>query len=1054
MPELFDALRQAVAERYVIERELGHGATATVYLAKDLRLPRKVALKVLHPELALAVRKERFQREIEIASRLTHPHILGLIESGAAGGFLYYVMPYLDGETLGERLAREGRLPVADAVQIAREVADALDYAHRAGVIHRDIKPANILLSTGHAWVADFGIARAIAADDARVTDTGVRLGTPAYMSPEQSSGAAELDGRTDLYSLGVVLYEMLTGKLPFEGPSIQSVLVQQMMDPVPPVRAERPEVPEHLEQIVARTLTKDRAERFNSAAEFAAALVSGEVGPDPRRQARYRAMASVGLTAALVALWIWADPLGSNTATPASGDRSGAPKGLDTLRYVILPFDPEQGAAAPPHLDQLLQDAVTRWRGITVVDRFQVRDALSRRDSGSLSPGTALAVSSDLGAGRFVRGEVSRIGDSLRIRAGLYDATGEGSPLREGAVKLGSDLAGADSGFAALTEQLLFGSTAPVGRREAATGTLSFPARLAQGRGLASVERWDIAPADSAFVAATEFDPDYAQAHLWLAQVRFWSGAAPATWRSAAERAAAGRGRLSTHDRALSDALVAFGRGELPRACAGWDHLTRATQYDFSAWYGLATCLTRDDAVVRDPSTASGWRFRTSYHHALNAYQRAFQLLPSIHTSLRASGYSFVRRLLFTSGNDYRVGHSLSPDTTTFAAYPSWRRDSLLLIPFRTGEVREGRPWTIPDDAATAIHRERERFHDVATAWASAFPQSADAVEALAISLELLGDPSCVDTLRRARALAIDPGQRLRIASTAVWMQLKFSVPADLPNIRAARRLADSLLASASSAPANDLLLLVSLAAVSGRAHLAASLSQQSGVQRRPDLPDSERAPSLIARKGRALLAFAALGGPGDSLDVLEQSIESAIENVMAPSQREVARLEWLARPATLAFPQHRLRSITQLEGRGDYLLDAQAAFLRGDTVTVRRLLENVRAARRRIAPADLTIDGLYPEAWLLAGLGDYRGAIDWLDPTLEALPGTAPHIFADPARAGALVRAMALRAELASHVGDHQTAQRWGRVVGILWSDADQFLVPTVQRMNLLSR
>src|SRR5438876_6741 len=232
----------------MVERELGHGGNAVVYLARDLRHPRQVAIKVLSPELAQSVQTERFLREIEIAAGLTHPNILPLYDSGEADGFLYYVMPYVEGASLRIRLIRERQLSLDEALQLAGEVADALSYAHSHDVIHRDIKPENILLSSGHALVADFGIARAItAAGGDRLTQTGLIVGTPGYMSPEQASGSSHLDGRSDQYSLACVLYEMLAGELPYTGPTAQAIIAKQLTEPLPHLRTVR-EVPGTLE--------------------------------------------------------------------------------------------------------------------------------------------------------------------------------------------------------------------------------------------------------------------------------------------------------------------------------------------------------------------------------------------------------------------------------------------------------------------------------------------------------------------------------------------------------------------------------------------------------------------------------------------------------------------------------------------------------------------------------------------------------------------------------------------------------------------------------------
>jgi serine/threonine-protein kinase len=272
--DLLDSLRSALAGRYAIERELGAGGMATVYLADDLKHGRKVAVKVLRPELAAALGPNRFPREIRILARLQHPHILPLLDSGEAEGFLFYTMPYIDGESLRQRIDRDGALPMHEAVRITREVADALDYAHRHGVIHRDIKPENILLQDGRPVVADFGIALAVsAAAGGRMTETGLSLGTPHYMSPEQATAEKDLTNRSDIYSLGSVLYEMLTGDPPHVGASAQQIIMKIVTQEAEPVAKLRRSVPPNVSAAVARSLEKIPADRFDSARAFSEAL-------------------------------------------------------------------------------------------------------------------------------------------------------------------------------------------------------------------------------------------------------------------------------------------------------------------------------------------------------------------------------------------------------------------------------------------------------------------------------------------------------------------------------------------------------------------------------------------------------------------------------------------------------------------------------------------------------------------------------------------------------------------------------------------------------------
>ncbi len=291
-----ERLRAALADRYRIEREIGAGGMATVFLAHDLKHDRDVAIKVLHPDLGAALGGERFLSEIRTTARLQHPHILPLLDSGDADGLLFYVMPLITGETLRDRLDREQQLPVPDAVQIAREVADALGHAHGLGVVHRDIKPENILLQGGHALVADFGIALAVqSAGGQRMTQTGLSLGTPQYMSPEQAMGERSIDARSDLYALGAVTYEMLVGEAPFTGPNVQAIVARLLSEVPRGLSAQRKSVPEHVEAAVLQALEKLPADRQASAAEFAAALTQG-TGTRPITMAT-RAVGPLGLS-------------------------------------------------------------------------------------------------------------------------------------------------------------------------------------------------------------------------------------------------------------------------------------------------------------------------------------------------------------------------------------------------------------------------------------------------------------------------------------------------------------------------------------------------------------------------------------------------------------------------------------------------------------------------------------------------------------------------------------------------------------------------------------
>jgi serine/threonine-protein kinase len=319
MSGILARLSGVLAERYRLEREIGAGGMATVYLAQDLRHDRMVALKVLRPELAAVIGAERFLAEIKLTANLQHPHILPLFDSGAADSFLFYVMPFIEGESLRDRLRRDKQLPVDEAVRIATEVASALDYAHRHGVVHRDIKPENILLHDGSALVADFGIALAASkAGGDRMTETGMSLGTPHYMSPEQAMGQREITARSDVYALGAVLYEMLTGDPPFTGSTAQAVVARVVTESPRPLLPQRHTIPPHVEAAVLAALEKLPADRFATAAQFAEALADSRrttartiasVVPAPmhdRWRRRFWAAAGVALVLLAVAAWGW----------------------------------------------------------------------------------------------------------------------------------------------------------------------------------------------------------------------------------------------------------------------------------------------------------------------------------------------------------------------------------------------------------------------------------------------------------------------------------------------------------------------------------------------------------------------------------------------------------------------------------------------------------------------------------------------------------------------------------------------------------------------------
>ncbi len=379
MTDWQERLARGLAGRYTIERELGQGGMGAVYLARDLRHDRLVALKVLKPDVSAEIGAERFQREIRLAAGLTHPHILPVFDSGEADGLLFYVMPNMEGRSLRERMDRERQLPLDEALRITREVASALDYAHRQQVVHRDIKPENILLHEGAAMVADFGIGKALSGNGS-VTQTGIALGTPAYMSPEQAGGEPDIDGRSDLYSLGCVLYEMLTGEPPFTGPTAQAVITKRFVSPIPRVRAMR-DVPDSVDDAVTRALARTPVDRYPTAAQFAEALMQRLESPGTYR-------------------------------TPPDAQKPQVQKGIAVLPFTNMSADPENEYFSDGMTEEII-NALAKVPGLQVASRsscfaFKGKEVDVRQ------------VGDKLGVNSVLEGSIRKVGSRIRMTAQL----------------------------------------------------------------------------------------------------------------------------------------------------------------------------------------------------------------------------------------------------------------------------------------------------------------------------------------------------------------------------------------------------------------------------------------------------------------------------------------------------------------------------------------------------------------------------------------------------------------------------------------------------------
>jgi TolB-like protein len=605
---------------------------ATVYLAQDLRHDRAVALKVLHPELATSLGPERFLREIRITAQLQHPHILPVLDSGELSGLLWYTMPYVEGETLRQRIAREKQLPIDDALLIARQVAGALGHAHSRGIVHRDIKPENILLDGAGAIVADFGIARALTAAGAeKLTATGLSIGTPAYMSPEQAAGSHDVDGRSDLYSLGCVLYEMLAGQPPFTAPTAQGLLARHAVDPVPSLRTVRATVPPGVERVITTALAKVPADRFATADQFAAALSAPATPTEAliRSTPSRRWLVSASALLAVVAVAAVVRPQLRSTGSSVLPSASV---------IAVLPFAP---SVADTGLARLGRDLVLTLSAtldgvgeIRTVDPHTVL-AQSADPASTLEEGRALG--RRFGAGSVLHGSVVRIGPRVRLDLGLF-STDSGNAVARVLVTapLDSIEVLTDSITRALLPQIWRRGTPPSPSLEAALKTKSVAAlRAFLGGERALVEnQWD--RADEAYARAIDADSTF-----WLAYAR---SAYVLGWRyrqldsAKMEALMSHRSSLPEFDRLyLGDSLESGGAADLRRA----RQITERFPDNWFGWFQYADRLHHWGPMLGHPRAESRAAFEETLRlnpSLIPAWEHLMQSVLADHDTLAST--------------------------------------------------------------------------------------------------------------------------------------------------------------------------------------------------------------------------------------------------------------------------------------------------------------------------------------------------------------------------------------------------------------------------------
>lgn len=1073
------SLRAALRGHYDIEREIGQGAFATVYLARDLKHERKVALKVLHADTSSETGELRFIREIRVLARLQHPNILPLHDSGHVEALLYYVMPFVGGETLRDRINRERRLPPETACSIAREVADALAYAHAQGVIHRDIKPENILLSAGHPVLADFGIARVINLAGVRqLTRPGLDSpGTPAYMSPEQFLGDRELDGRSDIYSLGCVLYEMLAGKPPFAG---KEGFVKRFTEPAPTVLSSRPELASWMDAPVQKALARDPADRYQTAGEFVTALrPPGGSGAFRNKGARASRDASASIAAPPMASaetpsvvvtpqpvdrspWLepqrWVRAVGDHPKTSAAliagiviaslafsrnsvsslSSAFGGRPPIDSTRVALLPF---AGNASQRERDRIangLYASLSEWRGLHLVSDQDVADVVAR-DGPPTSTRAAAALARRVGAGRFIWGQVGS-DDPSQARAQLYDIS-SGVP----SISVRFQEAGDHGAFSKAANDLLKIPNRPAAADGGDGRTTSYSAWTVYGRGHVALANGDFASAEKNFREAVTGDPGFGPARVWLAQTLSWR--APESrgdWREQISQGLGARSGLSQRDRLIGVALSRLADRRYPEACGSYAQLTKADSMDFVGQYGLGQCQALDSLVVRSASSPSGWRFRSRYSEAASAYIRALNANPSAHSIL---SFDQLEQLLPIAPLKTRRGHSL--DGQQFAAFPALIHDTAVFVPYPLIEFDRLPANRTAAARDAALEQNRNTLLDFATDWARQSPGNAGAFQALADVLEARGEItrsrsggiSALDAVRKARQVAATPREQQLAATEEAWLRFKQG------NFMQARLLADSVLANhLVPEVAGD---VIGLAALTGKLEKTGELARQTNDY----AASAASLPIQVMDAAAPFFAFAALGVCSDTTNALERRLDDQLVHYVAEDKLPGVKVAVKARPLSMLAPCTGGKSSLGIDAAGYRLLKLQQAFAKRDTRNLSILLQSVASDEKTQRPGDVSLDITYQYAWLRSAMGDTAAAIRQLDRVLGALPSLSASSLREAGSAAATGRAMALRAELASAQGDLAGQKKWASALADLWATADAPLQPVVTKMRALA-
>ena len=1021
-------LQDALGSQYRLERELEAGGMSRLFLATDLRLKREVVVKVLPPDLVSVASTSRFKREIELTVRLQHPHILPVLTSGEFEDGLFYITPYIQGESLRARIERERKLPLDDILRILKDVSGALAFAHQRGIVHRDIKPGNILLSDGQAILADFGIARAVSTTATPLTESGVAPGTPAYMAPELPT-----DERADVYALGVVAYEMLCGLLPKPPVTAKRVLAERGST------RESREIARRLAVLVERALSPSPARRPQTSREFFSELSIA------RPMLVRRLSIGVGLATIVGGMAIT-----TRLLQPAS---------YDAAAYAVASFVSVDASVPEPmrrRISRGVETALGEWRDVRVLEAQELAGISPAGGDESTSLDGAKKLARRLRAHALVWGNCVARGDSIEISATLYDLRSGRAPRTRRIVVLERDDTTNVMGYRRLVNALLRDRDALPWRSAVDGARASLVAWRTIDAAQLALDAWNLSAAERSFAYADSVDPGNATSALGRAETLLLGVSANSLerFRAASHKAFEVRGQFSERDRTIAEGLVALAERRPVDACRLFGRLQASDSSDLMATVGVAECQRSDAVVVRDPRSASGWRFRASHEATLRAFQKLADLV-STTAEPRFSGWLALRlsRLLPTETVRLRQGFAVETDTIFFSARAFLDHDTIAFVPYDSRWPSSAN--TDPDPARQMAAIERnlgilrragERWVEDAPTDPGAYAFLADVVERSGTDANVHGDRvSALAAVRRAMQYSRGGPQQVALALSEVRLLVEAS------NFAAVRHAADSILSAASHSGGGGNAELAGLATLTGRGHLAAELLRDSSAF---ELVLPEFGPVVlrkpIADVALSLVAYSAVGGPADSVSALTRRFDLLLPSYVSPPAKVAAiRAAVLGRALSVSYPGGRtllagLPRATVLEVEVPQLLAAH------DIAGARALLKSWDKRGYGHLPGAISVDGTYRHALFAAEAGDTAGAVHLLDGLLRALPTIGSHFLDRPEQAGCLVRAMAFRAILAARANDMSTARLWASPVVALWSGADGELRPLVDSVR----